>query len=389
MNIKNFSFFTPTECIFECGGIKKLPGIVLEYSDRAMLVTESMDGPLGDKIKMILELLKSKGISVVHFDGVVPNPTTDVVTIGADIAKESDVQVVIGFGGGSSMDTAKAIAVESTHEGTAWDYNSHTDGPDDRTLPIICVPTTAGTGSQATQCSVITKTDDKDKGAIWHKNIFPKVSIIDPEMTLSMPKSVTAQTGFDAFCHNFEAYISANASPITEALSLLAIELIINNLSVVLENPNDIDARFNMCIADTLGGYTNSNANVTLPHGLGMQIGGHCPQITHAQSLAIVYPEFTRFTYKHSIDKFAKVARIFNNSLNNTDDETAAEKSCDEIDNFLKSIGLWLDFESFGVTKQDIREIADCGQVLPDYKNNPRIASIEEMYELLMSCYKR
>lgn len=389
MKMKDFSFFTPTECIFECGGIKKLPDIVLKYSDRAMLVTENINGPLGDKIRIILEMLKSKGISVVHFDGVVPNPTTDVVTMGANIAKESDVQVMIGFGGGSSMDTAKGIAVEATHEGSAWDYNCHTDGPDERTLPIILVPTTAGTGSQATQCAVITKSSDKDKGAIWHKNIFPKVSIIDPEMTLSMPESVTAQTGFDAFCHNFEAYISVNASPITEALSLLGIELIISNLPIVLENPNDINARFNMCIADTLGGYTNSNANMTLPHGLGMQIGGHCPQITHGQSLAIIYPQCTRFTHKHSINKFAKVARMFNDDFNNLEDEAAAEKLCDEIDNFLKNIGLWLDFESFGVAKQDIREIADCGQVLGDYKNDPRIASIEEMYELLMACYKK
>ena len=205
------------------------------------------------------------------------------------MAKNHGAQVVIGLGGGSSMDTAKAIAVEATHEGTAWDYNCHTQGPTEKTLPIIAIGTTAGTGSQVTQCSVITRTADKDKSAIWHRNIFPRVAIVDPELTATMPKSVTAQTGFDAFCHNFEAYLSVNTNPLVEVMALEAIRIIMK-ICQSARGWQQHGGAFQMAWADTLGGLTNSNAGVTLPHGLGMQVGGHCPQVTHGQALAAFYP---------------------------------------------------------------------------------------------------
>lgn len=387
--MKNFNYYAPTEIVFGCGRIKEVGEIVKKYGKKALLVTESMDSPISDTFKKVKKYLQESGIEVEHFTGVLPNPTTDVVTAGADMAKEFKAEVVIGLGGGSSMDTAKAIAVEAVHPGTAWDYNCHTDGPTEATLPIIAISTTAGTGSQLTQCAVITKTSDKDKSAIWNNNIFPKVALVDPELTASMPKSVTAQTGFDAFCHNFEAYLSVNTSPVVEALALDAIRNVVEYLPKALEDGTDLEARSKMCYVDSLGGYTNSNAGVTLPHGLGMQVGGHCPHVTHGQSLAAIYPEFTRFTWKSAVDKFAAVGRIFNPELEKDDNETAAEKCCEEIDKFLKKIGLWIGFKDLGVTMEDIREIADCGQVLGDYLNNPRIASIDEMYDLLSACYER
>ena len=279
--------------------------------------------------------------------------------------------------------------VNATHPGTAWDYNCHTAGPTEQTLPILAISTTAGTGSQTTPCAVITKTSAKDKSAIWNKNIFPRAAIVDPEVTLSLPASVTAQTGFDAFCHNFEAYLSVNTNPLVECMALDAIRIIAAYLPRALADGSDLEARSQMAWADTLGGLTNASAGVTLPHGLGMQIGGHCPHVTHGQSLAVFYPAFTRYTYPAAEHKFATVGRIFEPSLERESDAVAAERSCDAIDCFLKRIGLWINFRELNVTKEDIREIADCGQVLGDYANNPRVATIPEMYELLMSCYDR
>jgi alcohol dehydrogenase class IV len=144
-----------------------------------------------------------------------------------------------------------------------------------------------------------------------------------------------------------------------------------------------------MAWADTLGGLSIASAGVTLPHGLGMQIGGHCPDVSHGQALAVTYPEFTRFTYKSAVAKFAEVGRVFNPELGKSSDEAAAEKCCEEIDKFLKRIGLWIGFKDLGVTDADIRAIADCGQVLGDYKNNPRVATIDEMFEILSNCRVR
>lgn len=387
--MKGFNYYLPTEIIFGWGRIDEIAEVAGRYGKKVFLVTESKSGPLAPVAERIIGLLTAGGLLTAQFDGVIPNPTTDVVTAGADMAKAFGAEVVIGIGGGSSMDTAKAIAVEAAHPGCAWDYNCHTAGPSEKTLSIIAVSTTAGTGSQATQCAVITKTADKDKSAIWHKNIFPKAAIVDPQLTATMPKSVTAQTGFDAFCHNFEAYLSVNSSPMVEVMALDAIEIIAKYLPMALADGSDQEARSQMSWADTLGGFTNANAGVTLPHGLGMQIGGHCPHVTHGQALAVFYPEFTRYTYPAATAKFARVGRIFNPTLAELSDKEAAAKACEEIDRFLQRIGLWLSFEQLGVTKEDIREIADCGQVLGDYMNNPRVAAIDEMYELLMACYTR
>lgn len=384
-----FQYLAPTEILFGCGRINEVGAAAARYGKKALLVTMPVIEAMAPVYDKVFASLEAAGVACVHFDGVAPNPTTDIVTAGAKLAKEAGVDVVIGLGGGSSMDTAKAIAVEATHPGTAWDYNCHTAGPGPQTLPIIAVGTTAGTGSQTTPCAVITKASDKDKSAIWHPHIFPRVAIVDPEATATMPASVTAQTGFDAFCHNFEAYLSCNANPMVEALALDAITRIVAYLPRAVKDGADMEAREQMAWADTLGGVTNASAGVTLPHGLGMQIGGHCPQVSHGCALAAQYPQFTRYTWQSATAKFAAVARIFDPSLRDAEEAVAAEKCCVLIDEFLKEIGLWIGLSDLGVTDEDIREIADCGQVLGDYKNNPRVATIEEMYELLMACRTR
>ena len=377
--MKDFNYFAPTEIVFGCGVLKEAGAQTARFGKKAIIVTDNRLPGFGDGFKRLCESLEAAGVSYVHFDGVIPNPTTDVVAAGANMAKEFGAEVAIGMGGGSSMDTTKAIAVEATHEGSAWNYLHYTAGPTEKTLPIIAISTTAGTGSQTTPCAVITNTEKLDKSAIWHKNIFPRVAIVDPELTATMPASVTAQTGFDAFCHNFEAYLSVNTNPLVEAMAIDAIERIAVNLPKVLEDGRDMEARSEMAWADTLGGLTNASAGVTLPHGLGMQVGGHCPHVTHGQALAAIYPAFTRYTYESAKEKFDKVGAIFDPSVD----------ACTAIDNFLKKINLFIDFKSLNVTKEDLRAIADCGQVLGDYKNNPKVATIEEMYDILLDCYER
>jgi alcohol dehydrogenase class IV len=387
--MKHFTYFAPTEIIFGWGCLKEIGALAARYGRKALVVTGHTSPSGAALYGRVQKLLAGAGVEAAHFDGVIANPTTDVVSAGAKMAKEFGAGLVIGLGGGSSMDTAKAVAVEAAHPGTAWDYLHYTAGPTEKTLPIIAVGTTAGTGSQTTPCAVITNSAKKDKSAIWHKNIFPKVALVDPELTVSMPGNVTAQTGFDAFCHNFEAYISINANPLTDALALNALDIIVRALPEVLADGGNREARSLMAWADTAGGMVIASAGVTLPHGLGMQIGGHCPQVSHGQSLAVFYPEFTRFTWRAAPEKFAALGRLLDPALEALGDGEAAERSCGAVDGFLKKIGLWIDFRSLGVSKDEIRKIADCGQVLGDYKNNPRLASIPEMYEMLMRCYER
>jgi alcohol dehydrogenase class IV len=381
-----FSYFAPTEIIFGRGSAAQAGALCKKYGTRALLVTGSSTYSVYHTIAAALE---QAGIAYSRFDGVIPNPTPEVVTAGAAAARAFGAKVIIGIGGGSAMDSAKAIAVEASHPGTAWDYLHYTAGPTEKTLPVLCIGTTAGTGAQVTPCAVITHTEKKDKSAIWHRNIFPRAAIVDPDATDSMPTSVTAQTGFDAFCHCFEAYLSAGTNPLAEALALDGIRRAAEFLPCAVQDGSDKAAREQMAWADTLGGLSIASGGVTLPHGLGMQVGGHCPHVSHGQALAAIYPTFTRYTYASAVQKFATVGRIFNSTLASVPDKTAAAVCCEEIDMFLKRIGLWIGFADLGVTQEDLRAIADCGQVLGDYKNNPRIASIGEMYEMLMESWRR
>jgi alcohol dehydrogenase len=387
--MKNFTVCQPTEIVFGRKTIEELGIIARKYGRSCLLVTSHNTGVRVALYERIKDILSKEGLSVVHYDGVIPNPTTDVVSAGARMAREAATDMVIGLGGGSTMDTAKAIAVEATHEGTAWDYLFFKKGPSTRTLPIIAVPTTSGTGSQTTPCAVITCTAELCKSAIWHPNIFARVAVVDPDLASGMPQKLTACTGFDAFCHNFEAYISIETNPYAEMLALEAILLVVKNLPTAVDDGNNEIARDAMAWADTLGGIAISSAGVTLPHGVGMQISGNHPSVTHGESLAVFYPEFTRFTWSSAVEKFAIVGRAFNKELSGRPDSEAAALCCDEIDRFLKRIGLWLGFRDLGVGLEELQAIASKAHVLPDYKNNPRLASLEEVYDMLSRCYER
>lgn len=387
--MNTFTYFQPTDIRFGRGMINEVGKIVSSYGKRCLLVTvpaENIFGPLFDRIKA---RLKEAGVEVAHFDGVIPNPTTDCVTAGANIAKEFHADVVLGVGGGSSMDTAKAIAVEATHPGTAWDYLFFKTPPTSKTLPIIAVSTTSGTGSQVTQVAVMTETQTKTKSAIYNSIVYPRVAIVDPDLVRSLPKHITASTGFDVFCHAFESYLHPAASPYTDLLALDAIRLVAEYLPKVFEDGSYMEGREAMAWADTLAGLCIANAGVTLPHGIGMTISGHCPQIMHGESLAVTYPEFTRFTYPYAIPKFAAMGRVFQPELKNVPDEEAAVCSCEILDAFLMKIGMWLSLKGLGATMEDVSAIADNSQVLPDYKNNPRVATRDEIYEILMNSYHR
>jgi alcohol dehydrogenase class IV len=387
--MNTFAYFQPTDIRFGRGMINEIGKIVSSYGKRCLLVTRPARNFLSQLFDQIHASLKEAGVDCAHFDGVIPNPTTDCVTAGANMAKEFHADVVLGVGGGSSMDAAKAIAVEATHPGTAWDYLFFKTPPTEKTLPIIAVSTTSGSGSQVTQVAVMTQTQTKTKSAIYNSIVYPKVAIVDPDLMRTLPRHNTASTGFDAFCHAFESYLHPAASAYTDLLALEAIRIVAEYLPKVLDDGFYMEGREAMAWADTLAGLCIANAGVTLPHGIGMTISGHCPQIIHGESLAVTYPEFTRFTYTYAISKFAAMGRIFQPDLKNVPDEEAAARSCEALDAFLKKIGMWLSLKGLGATMEDVSAIADNSRVLPDYKNNPRIASRDEIYEMLVKSYDR
>lgn len=389
--MKNFNFHQTTEIRFGIGRVQELGQIAAQYGTKVLLVTTPAAIPaLDQQYKKVIQILEASEISVAHFDGVIPNPTVETISKGAKMAREFGAEVIIGLGGGSSMDSAKAISVEATHPGTSWDYLFYkTPQPDaKKLLPVIAISTTSGTGSQVTQVAVVTNPEVRDKSALYNNILYPQVTIIDPELMISVPKFVTATTGFDVLCHAFESTINPGTGAYVDLLAWEAISLVVENLPALLVNLEDINCRENMAWADTLAGLCIANAGVTLPHGMGMAIGGMYPNIAHGEALAIVYPAFTRFTWESAITQFSKLTRILNPELKSVTDSQAAEKSVEEVDKFLKKIGLWISLKEKGMPESEINALAKQCMVLPDYKGNPRVATGEEMIDLVKQSYE-
>ncbi|MGL4651399.1 MAG: iron-containing alcohol dehydrogenase [Caldilineaceae bacterium] len=384
-----FAYYQPTEILFGRGRLSEIGTVVARHGKRCLLVTMPVQDYLVPLLDRVQSLLAAAGVACTVFDGVIANPTTDCVTAGASVAKAFGADVVLGLGGGSAMDTAKAIAVEATHPGSCWDYLFFKTPPTAKTLPVIAVSTTSGTGSQVTQVAVVTETATKTKSALYNSLLYPRVAIVDPELMVSLPSHVTASTGFDAFTHAFESYLHVNGSPYTDALALEAMRQVVAWLPKVMADGTDMEARSHMAWADTLAGLCIANAGVTLPHGIGMTIGGQCPQVMHGEALAVTYPEFTRYTMPYAVEKFATVGRILDPTLAGSPDDVAAEGCCEAIDTLLQRIGMWLSLRGLGVSEEDVVAIADNSRVLPDYKNNPRVATRDEIHAMLVRSYDR
>ena len=382
-----FSYYQPTELIFGRGKIQELGRLAKRFGSRTLLVTVAETPLLAPQFLRVKRILAEAGLEAVHYDGVIPNPTVASIDNGAKIAREFGAQSVIGLGGGSSMDSAKAIAVAATHEGSCWDYLFYKKPPTRKTLPIIAASTTSGTGSQVTQVAVITNPAARDKSAIFHSNIYPSISVVDPELMLSLPPSVTAPTGFDVLCHAFESTLHPNCNPVVEAFSWEAIGRVVRELPKAMANGADLDARESMAVADTLAGYCIASAGVTLPHGMGMAIGGMYPRVAHGVALAIVYPAFARFTWQSAVPQFARLARVLGGAKPGTSGRAAAESCAVLIETFLASLRLRLGLADFDVPERELPALAAQCMVLPDYKSNPRLAARDEMESLLQASY--
>jgi len=388
--MRNFNYYNPTRIQFGWGRINEIGKIVKRNGKKCLLVTvepfPAME-PLFEKVKQISQ---EAGVEIIHYDGAIPEPTDECVDTGSEIAKENKVEIILGLGGGSSIDTAKAIAVGATHEGDVWDYRLGQKQIDSKKiLPIIAVPTTGGTGAEVTNMAVIKSAKDKFKSALANWDLTPRVALVDPELTLTVPPQITASTGFDAFTHSFETFINSNSSDFIDLYALRAMKNVIKYLPIAIENGQNKEAREALSFAATLGGLCISNIGTTLAHGIAMALGGHSSGISHGEGLAILYPEVNRWTWKHAIEKYAAVGRLFNHDLKNNSEEEAAEKCCNEIESFLGKIGLWISLEDKNVSRKDIGAIADDTLNLRNYTLHPRLANSKAVVRIIEKSFRR
>jgi len=333
------------------------------------------------------DLLEHLGLNWEHFDGVTPNPTVDLVSAGARLAKSFQADVILGSGGGTSLDAAKAIAVEATHKGTSWDYLFFKLKPSSRTLPVVAVVTTSGSGSHATQVAVVTDTGSRDKSALYDDHLIPRAAIVDPQLTLSVPPAVTAATGFDVLCHAFESILNPRSNAVTELFAWEAIGRVVNDLPKAVQKGGDLAARNSLAWADTLAGMSICRAGVALPHRIAMTLGGMYPSTSHGRALAAVYRACLEFTWDSAVPSFAALARILDPSLKDAPFLDAAGACPHLLQQFLIRIGLACSLKDFGVSKEDLAALAKQSMALPDYTKNPKVPTPDEMAEIIAASF--
>lgn len=289
------------------GASSALPDVLqsLGYS-RPLLVTDPFIASCG-YLDQVRQPLEETGFEVIQFADCVPDPTTDSIAAGLDVLAQGAPDVLVGLGGGSAMDTAKMMAVLAGLEGPARDYKVPVQLADG--LPIVAIPTTAGTGSEATSVAVVTDTDTEEKMLFSGPALMPRAALVDFELTLTMPARLTADTGLDTLCHALEAFVSRRSNPFTDGLAAEVMRAVVQWLPVAWRDPSNREAREAMMLAATRGGMAFSNASVTLIHGMSRPIGAHF-HVPHGLSNAMLLPQVTAWSVAGNPERYAEAARI-------------------------------------------------------------------------------
>ena len=319
-----FSYFLPVNIQFGWNKVDSVADYVASYGKKALIVTGRTSAKKSGLYDRVVAKLETAHIDHVLFDQVDANPLTTTALEGAALAKSESCDVVIAIGGGSIMDCAKGIAFMAVNDGDINDYIFNRKSSDNA-LPLIVIPTTCGTGSEGNGFGVLTNPETGDKKSLRCNAIVPKVSIVDPAVMGTMPPHVLASVGFDALCHNIEAYTSKTAQPFTDALSYYAVTLlaqylvplykhvkaVANGKPEVLNEKQLTKAWESVTLASTIGGMVINTAGVTLAHGMEHPASG-LKDITHGVGLAVIEPVVVEYTWSANPDKFGALARIFN-----------------------------------------------------------------------------
>lgn len=371
----DFSYHMPADLRFGRGLADKIGDICKEISgENVLVVTGTGSTKRSGLLDRVLASLKAAGLGAAVFDKVTQNPLTTTVYEGVELAKAEGCGVILGVGGGSIMDAAKAIAFCTVNAGDVSDYifgKKQGAGA----LPIVLLPTTCGTGSEGNQIAVLTNPETKDKKALYTMQVMPRVSVIDPDVMTTMPKSVLSSVGFDAFTHSLEAYTSKKANPITDAQALLGMQLLADDLPKLVSGEGGAAEWEAVSLAATLGGMVIGAAGVSAAHGMEHPASG-LKNIVHGRGLAALTPPIVERLAPADPEKFARVSVLLGGS--------GAEDCAESIRRFLKAIDLSVKLGDLGITAEDVPWMTEnCMKIsIGNLKNAPVTFSREEVEQI-------
>ncbi len=377
-----FDYWVPTK-IFHGYGVLDRLGEIIEKEKfpgkNFLLVTGRAAMKKSGFTDKVLKLVAGNDRQIVLYDEIEPNPTAEHVDTGARIAVKEECDAVIGFGGGSAIDAAKAIAVVAGNGGNIWEYTDEGKGTAN-TLPVIAIPSTAGTGTEADRYFVITNSNIRSKKGFAFEAVYPQLSIMDPVLTESMPYQTTLDTAMDILGHAFESYISKKSNPFGEIIAANAIWLVFNYLPKVLKNGSDREARSALMMASAFGGIAIDRGGVCTPHGISMKLGG-LYNITHGQGVGIILPyaiENARPEVDEKLDFMARFMGIARGSRSKN-----AEAVISRLFTFREEVGFFTRLSDIGIKEENIDEILERCIGDEDIESDPGDYSPENIKKFL------
>ncbi|MCL2683842.1 MAG: iron-containing alcohol dehydrogenase [Synergistaceae bacterium] len=338
-------------------------------------------GGVGEaQAKIVSGILEASGLVTVAFCEAVPNPTVEIVERGLEKFQEAGCDLIVAVGGGSAIDTAKGIGLLATNGGKIRDYEG-TDKTLHAMTPLIAISTTAGTGSEVTRFAVITDERDHSKFTIVDWHMTPNVSVNDPELMLSMPPQLTAATGMDALTHAIEAYVSKNATPITDAKAYKAIELVARNLHTAVKEGSNIEARENMCYASFLAGTAFNNAGLGLTHAMAHPLGGMY-NLPHGLCNAILLPHVAKFNIDSAGKKYSELSVAAGIGKPWRSERENCSSLVGFLTNLSRKIGIPGGLAETGVKEKDLERLASDAMDESIGLTNPRRYSAEAVLKV-------
>lgn len=382
--INDFSFKVPQTIEFGIGSLKKLPDILkLNGLENVMLVSDRGLEKIG-VVKKVVDIIEASGLKHTDFLDVLPNPTVEIVNQAVELYKSCGATSIIALGGGSPMDVSKAVGALVKYGGKVHDYvgQQKVPGP---VVPIIAIPTTAGTGSEVTASSVITDEETHFKMSIVSHMLLPKYAILDPELIMTAPASIAAACGIDAFIHALEAYLSNMASPYTDAMAEKAMELIGGNLRRFVANRQDKDAACAMMLGSTFAGMSFAWARLGNVHAMSHPVSGFF-HVAHGVANAILLPTVLEYNMLADHGRYEKIYNYISRDkepVKNFKPEMLVE----EIKQLNKELGIPANLRAVGVTEDKFEAMAIDAMKSGNVAANPRFTTQKDMFELYQKAF--
>ena len=375
-------FQSPSRLVMGAGAVAQAGSEAVRFGTCALVVTGRGSSKKNGSLDKVTASLEAVGVKAVVYDQVPSDPDLPSVDNGVALAKAEGCDVIVALGGGSPLDAAKGISMMLANPGKIVDYEFK--APEKAGPAIIAVPTTAGTGSEITRFTVITDTERVVKMLMQGPGLIPTVSILDPELTLTMPASVTAATGMDALTHATEAYLSSLATPLTDIHALAAIRLIAGALVPATLNGNNVAARQDMLLGQMEAGYAFGNASVGLVHAMARPLGAHFG-VPHGKANALLLAPVMAYNRPAAPERFARLAEAFGENAAGLSVREAGLKAVAAIETLFKETGLPARLSDYGIAEADLDRLTKDSAASGSCAFNPRVPDEKDIRAIFAS----